>query len=309
MAKPAEQQEIGRQEGSRWINRRPGPDEFAKWFRENVRVHDGLSHADYLPGITLIPNKEKVKDVRLDQNGNPAIVDVEQMVWAPYPKVETRVAYFWNYMALHPEWKGSIKLIVDGDPPPHLPRGFFQLTGQDPSGKPVPFVGVSYQVGIITRGRHAEPVIEPPAGTKVVALNKRGWNGVISPDENAIHKAQTGGIGRALGFAGMLMVPGAGIATAEDMLEFLAGDTPAPAAELPPVTELAAENGQANDLEGLIAAHIERLQSEYPQSYEEARAWAREKGYDLDTPPTTALRGLERQLRAKLETAQRAKQS
>lgn len=305
MAKQQEQ-EVGRQEGSRWINRKPTGDELARWFKENVRVHDGLNHADYLPGITLIPNKEKVKEVRIDGNGDPKIVEVEQLVYAPYPKVETRISYFWDYMALHPEWLGAIKLL-DHEPVPHLPRGFFQLTGTDASGKPVPFVGVSYQVTITTRGRHREPVIEPAAGTKVVAMNKRGYNGVVYPDENAIHKAQTGGQGRALGFAGMLMVPGAGIATAEDMLEFLAGESPAPAVELPPVTEPAAANGgHATDLEGLVKTHIERLQAEFPQSYEEARAWAHEKGYDLDNPPTTALRGLEKQLRTKLLNAEMA---
>jgi hypothetical protein len=303
-----QQQQVGRQEGSRWINRRPEPDEFAKWFRENVRVHDGLEHAHYLPGITLIPNKEKVKEVRLDEQGNPQIVDVEQMVWTPYPKVETRVAYFWDFMFLHPEWRGKIKLV------PHatvenFPEHFFRMTGTDATGKPVPFVGVSYQIEILIRGRRGEPVIEPPAGTKIVALNRKGYNGTITPDENAIHKAQTGGIGRALGFAGMLMVPGAGIATAEDMLEFLAGESPMPGTEptLPPVTEptAAAATGQATDLDGLIAAHIERLQAEYPHAYDEARAWAREKGYDLDHPPEVARRGLERLLRTKLASAEK----
>jgi hypothetical protein len=301
----AKQQEIGYQEGSRWINRRPAPEELARWFQENVQIHDGLSHRDYLPGITLIPNREKVKEVRVDQAGNPQIVEVEQLAYAPYPKVEARIAYFWSLMRLHPEWLGRIKL-VPVEPVKTLPPGFFQMPVPDATGQKMTlFLGVSYQVEITER-RSGKAVIEPAGGTKMVPLLKKGYGGVYYPDPDAVHKAQTSAQGRALGYAGMLVVSGSGIATAEDMADFIAGEPPAPS--LPPVEEPSpVENGAIPPgLAELVATQRAKLEAEFPQSYEEARAWAHEKGFDLGDPPAHALRGLELQLRRKLAAAQAA---
>jgi hypothetical protein len=59
-------------------------------------------------------------------------------------------------------------------------------------------------------------------------------------DENAPMKAQSGANGRALGNAGMLIIPGSTIATAEDMTEALSGESTGVAAELPATTRAAA---------------------------------------------------------------------
>lgn len=289
----------GRREGCRWINQPPTPDELGRWFEGNVRLHPELKHEHYLPGITLIPNKEYIEVPGHEKK-------VPRNVFTPYPKVETRELYFWDWCDVN-GYLGEIEL-QSAAPSKYLPAGFFQMPVKDMGGRETPFIGVTYKVHIwkpdLRRGGKGRPVRLPPAGTKVVPLLKRSFNGTFAPDENAVLKCQTGAIGRALGYAGMLIVPGAGIASAEDMQELAASEpapSEAPAVEVP-VDALAAASG----LEGLVSELRARLQSEFPPAYEEAVAWAREKGYDIEAPPAAALRGLERQLRQKIERAEKA---
>lgn len=55
-------------------------------------------------------------------------------------------------------------------------------------------------------------------GTKQVPMAK-SYNSRTWADESSMMKAETGALGRALGFAGVFVIPGSGVATAEDMAE------------------------------------------------------------------------------------------
>jgi hypothetical protein len=300
-------------EGSRWINQRPSGDEVASWFVQNAPMHEGLEAERYVTGVTLIPAKDKPKI--LSQNGQ-VIDGPEQLVWTPYVKVETRVAYFWDLMAAHPEWVGVIEpepvkqLETSGYRNTHLPEGFFHMPIQKADGKHVMYLGQSqrvrvykadtlawvdaYEGGRKVRKLEGIPVMSAPAGTKVVpTLNKWG------EDPNAVMKAQTGALGRALGMAGMLVIPGSGVATAEDIQEAI--ERPGGVgAELPGDTlEFAQQAAAATmDLKGRAEELIARLSSDHPKALEAVQEWAKQRKLNLAelTPESPALRGVVRQL-------------
>lgn len=232
----------GVQEGSRWLHQKPTGAEVAAWFSNNVKIAEGLEHDDYVQGVTLIPQTEKVFGVRRVGSDLKSVqVDLVQ-TFTPYAKVETRIAYFWDYVSSR---EGMIGVI---EPAPvqrisegslrneHLPPGFFIYPVQRPDGKWAQFLGCSMQVRIYERafrtGETGRCVLSSPAGTKIVATTNN-----YGEDPNVVMKAETGAAGRALGMAGMLVLPGSGVATAEDMQEALsaqpAGVTAAPAAALP----------------------------------------------------------------------------
>lgn len=311
-------------EGSRWINQRPSGEEVAAWFVQNAPMHEGMDPERYVTGVTLIPAKEKPKV--LAQNGN--VVDgPEQLVWTPYVKVETRVAYFWDLMMLHTgKWVGVIEpepaaqLEVQGYRNTHMPAGFFRMPVQGRDGKPVMYLGQSQRVRVYradslqwvdtweggrkVRKLEGIPVMSAPAGTKVVPeLTKWG------EDPNAVMKAQTGALGRALGMAGMLVIPGSGVATAEDMHEALerpGGISAALPGDPADFADAAAGAAAAGDLKAQAEGLITRLQSEHPQAMEGVQAWAKQRKLNLNelTPESPALRGVVRQLEKALAEAQ-----
>jgi hypothetical protein len=208
-------------EGSRWYNQRPPADDVSYWFSTAVRLHDGLEHEHYIGGVTLIQATEKSDEVAsFDKDGLPIIRERRDLVYIPYVKVETRVAYFWTLLERHPEWRGEILPVPNASSDElGLPPGFFRYVAADPknAGKTVSFVGVSMQVMIYERSRTTgqdRPLITPAPGTKLVAAASK-WD----VDPHALSKAETGAVGRALGMAGMLVIPGSGVATAEDMQE------------------------------------------------------------------------------------------
>jgi hypothetical protein len=217
---------IGR-EGSRWYNERPLPTEVAEWF-SGIPLHPGMSHEKYVNGIVLIPGKEKSDEiVGYDDHGFPQVrSDVQHLTWTPYMKVETRVAYFWDWVAQagNGAWTGSIEPAgIITKEPSGLPPGFFSYRATSPKaeGKEVRFVGASFRVRVVD-SYTGRVVLEGGLGTKIVQTATK-WD----VDPNAVMKAETGAIGRALGVAGMLVMPGSGIATAEDMAENLAPSAPA----------------------------------------------------------------------------------
>lgn len=319
--------EIGFQEGSRWINKRPSGDELASWFKDNVRLHDGLAAQDYVTGVVVIGAKEKLKEARRAANGNVQLIDVERQTWTPYAKVETRVAYFWDLMLKNPDWLGIIepqdvpRLETAGVYNLNLPVGFFRLPVALEDGQFVHFIASSMRVRILDRstvervtrtrkvtdvegqvvdevevqGYDGIPVMDFPPAVKMIAQLGR-----YGADEFSLMKAETGAVGRALGMAGMLVIPGSGIATAEDMQEANAGarGEPAPEATLPDAAPGA--EAPAETAEEMIQGGIARLQSEAPDLYEELAAWATEKKIDLMTPKETQLRGLLLQVERKL---------
>jgi hypothetical protein len=121
-------------EGSRWINERPTGEDVADWFEKNVELPDGLEHKHYLPGIVLIPQNEKSKEVIGFRDGMPVQKEVENRVYIPYAKVETRVKMFWDYMALHEDWFGVIEPVeVEGGKSKGFPPGYFSMRSSRPS--------------------------------------------------------------------------------------------------------------------------------------------------------------------------------
>lgn len=310
---------VGHQEGSRWINRRPTGQEVADWFEKNVSIHEGLSAEDYVGGVVLIGSTDKQKVAKVASGGTMQFVQEERYAWTPYAKVETRVKYFWDLMALHSDWVGVIepvdtpRLESAGVYNLNLPPGFYRLPVQKDEGKFVHFLGCSMRVRIlradsleprtrlVTRvdldgGRIEEEVVyqhgiavaEFPPATKVIAVH--GEYG--KEDPFAPMKAETGAVGRALGMAGMLVIPGSGIATAEDMHEVAAGGGGADMGEaaVPPSTPIPVD--QEADVRDAIQAKIADLQSMNPEGYEKLAAWAKERKVDLEQPRETQLRGL-----------------
>lgn len=317
-------------EGSRWINRRPESKEVADWFVQNAPIAEGLKAERYVTGVTLIPAKEKPKVIR----NNTVMDGAEQLVYTPYVKVDTRIAYFWDLMALHREdWVGAIEaepmaqMRGEGLTNEHLPAGAFRMPVKRADGKVVDFVGFSYQVTVFDRStvekvrvvnpgsppgwkRDARedyrivgvPVMRAPAGSKVVpTLNKYG------EDPFALMKAQTGAMGRALGMAGMLVIPGSGVATAEDVQE---AQQQGAAGAIEPTLEGDVARGlsQPEDLLAHANVLIARLQSDYPDAFAKVASWAEQRKMRMSemTPQSPALRGVVKKLEDALREAEAA---
>lgn len=258
--KAGDQLEVVR-EGGRWLHGKPAAEEVKDWF-EGQTLHAGMDHAPYLSGIVLIPQTEKFKVSRAKANGDPYEVELEAAAYTPYVKVETRISYFWDYVralndAGDDQYVGVIepvqqKRITDPSSPFYnemLPEGFSSFAvrtsfrNQSADQQSVTrFVIATYRVAIYERQSYAErlkgvdvlPVIAGE-GTKQVPVNQRSGYA----DDASMMKAQTGAVGRALGFAGMLVV-GTGVATAEDVQEAQGpggGTVPQDAPALPPVVD------------------------------------------------------------------------
>lgn len=287
------------QEGSRWYNAPPDGKELSNWFKENVDLHDGLEAEHYVQGVTLIPNVEKSKTVvSWDPRGNPVIEQVENLVFTPYAKVETRIKYFHDLMALHPDWLGVIEPVVPEKQNPSLPPGFFAYAVQTGPDTVVRYVCCSMKVtvferdsvkwaesrnqrtGELTRWREGKTVIDAPPAVKMIATLGR-----YGPDNFSMMKAETGAIGRALGMAGMLVIPGTGVATAEDLEEAQAlegrGPTAVPAEEVKPPEEKAPETPPTEealtDLRQQAVAIITTLKDEFPDAFKEFQEWAKSR--------------------------------
>jgi hypothetical protein len=292
-------------EGSRWYNTRPSGEEIATWFKD-VPLHKGMLHEHYISGVTLIQATEKSDEVTgFDETGAPVIGERKDLVHVPYPKVETRVAYFWQLMNLHEDWVGEIVPVpVPGAEPIGMTPGFFRYSASKPDGKVVNFICCSMQVRVWERSRTSSDrrlIMGPPPGTKAVAATTR-WDA----DANAVMKAETGAVGRALGMAGMLVVPGSGVASYEDMQEALYGP-PAGSAEAEPrlpdsvvpaelVADDAALRARANTL-------VDELRARDAKGLDQFQEWARERNLSLANAQGSVLRGVIRKLEGMLEAA------
>jgi hypothetical protein len=289
-------------EGSRWYNERPSGEAFGEWFK-TVPIHDGLNHEDYISGITLIQQKEKGLDViGFDPNGQPQMVEAQNLVYVPYAKVDTRVTYWEAYLALHPEWVGVIEPVTYPGQLANnrgLPPGFFPFQQQH-GDKETRYVGCSMrarvldantveEIDVIETGPDGKPwrrraltgkvIKNYSPGTKIVACAGR-----YEADHFSVMKAETGAIGRALGMAGMLVIPGSGVATAEDMQEAAApsGAPPTPDGAALPADIPTAVADQENDpafLRDRIGVLLTRLQADHPDALKAFQAWARDRGF------------------------------
>jgi hypothetical protein len=119
-------------------------------------------------------------------------------------------------------------------------------------------------------------------------------------------KAETGAVGRALGMAGMLVIPGSGIATAEDMQEAMAG---AQGVALDGVNvgleseDTAGAAAAPADLGAEIEAMLKKIEEDFPGKLEEVQAWAREKKLRLNDLTDAQKRSVHRQLTKVIERA------
>lgn len=358
-----EPQRKGR-EGARWINERPSPEEFAEWVKDNVKIDDALNIKDYVGGIVLIPAVDKRSKyvASWTPQGEPVIKDRPEMVYVPYPKVETRLQYLWDLLEKHDDWTAVVQpiatrrpsieavsesILTDAVPQtedtaaaPGSSREIFKpsavaaIVHQLPPGffiMPVPmgdkysyFLCCSYRVAIyktLEDGSRSEHPLREGRGTKqVTLLVKKYRDSDIEVDENAIMKAETGAIGRALGAAGIFTIPGSGIATAEDMLEAAAAGSPAASGEpegagpeAPAQTPGPAQPTQGDENSAVLInakAILLDLQEHYSEAYNAFGEWCnkrRPRITSLEELEPAALRGVHTKLQNLLAEAKRAR--
>lgn len=213
--------EQAQQEGARWRFHRPTPQAVGDWFK-TVPLDTGMEHADFVGGVVLIPQSEKVRH----QLTSGKTAERHEMVFTPYVQIGTRVFYARRFA----EARKLVYLPRPTDVPrsddPRSPyynanmaAGLWWHVTAGADGQTVRFLCSTWTVQLIDSGGR---VVVEGQGTKQVS--GVSWNGAA--DENAVMKAETGAIGRALGVAGMLTV-GTGIATFEDMQDYAAGGTAA----------------------------------------------------------------------------------
>lgn len=306
-------------EGSRWYNERPSSDEVAKWFVDTVQVDGKLDPKSYVSGITLINSTEKTKEtVGFRDNGMPIVTEVQNVVYTPYPRVDTRIKYFHDLMTVNPDWYGVIEPVeVELPKNVYLPPGFFPYRVDTEHGTTT-FICCSMKVTVWDRDgyeekrvvnprtgeektiRSGKKIIDAPPASKMIATKRK------YADENALMKAETGAVGRALGMAGMLVVPGAGVATAEDLQELSAQEaqpaSPEPAA--PTLPEAKASDDEA--LQARTLELIELLKEVSPDGYKAFEAWAKERKLGkLSDVKGPALKGVVRQLERKIDQVEK----
>lgn len=324
--------------GGRWVNEQPSSEEFVEWFETSMKLDPQLDHKDYIGGVVLIAAvDEKVREVTgFNAEGNPIIETHAELTYTPYARVETRIAYFWDLMDVHPEWIG----VVENVTPPRVPIDFITeeevREGEQPvtvrrrqpgalsvlaHGLPdgfsimsVPvdknytsFICCTRRVSIYKRGRNDEPEglpLREGIGTKQVPLLT--GRGTPWADPNALMKAETGAEGRALGFAGIFVIPGSGVATAEDVLESMSqGATPATATEgnqgpaAPEAVRTGAEQHQFDEdqLRTRAMTLYKGLNDETPEKAKEFSDWMRARRHqNVNEISGAALRGVVRKL-------------
>lgn len=327
-------------EGSRWWNERPSPEDVAEWFK-TVPLHEDMEHERYINGIVLIPQKTKTDEI--DGENPDGTAKIREGVWnltyTPYPKVETRVQYFNDLMMKHlSDWMGVIEPIGGGD---GLPPGFSvrSVTHGDKGQYTTRFLCCTAKVTVYERGdvqwvtinhrdgrsekvRVGKTIIDALPATKQVPL--LGYQ--YKPDAFAMMKAETGAAGRALGMAGMLVIPGAGVATADDMNEANAMEgRPAPAeaaaveaekpkegeaAKLPPAEASAppSEEDEINEEAKLKQAANEALlemKEDFPGAFDEFKQWCKGRNIEnlSDITDIAVLKGIAKKAQKDLDAA------
>lgn len=318
-------------EGNRWYNERPNGEAIAEWFSTAVEIPEGLKAESYVAGVVLIPGKEKANEPwGFNDRGLPMWQEVENLVFTPYMKVETRVQFFHDLMAANDDWLGVIEPVEPEEPNGKLPPGFSRIVVAEKDKAQVPFVTCTMKVtvykrstvetrtrldtrtGVLHTSRTGETLIDAAPATKMVPLLDR-WK---KADPHALEKAETGAVGRALGMSGMLVIPGTGIATAEDMQQALgqeaasgveAGAETAPAAEGSAARDVGTEPSHA-ELVALASSTVNALKEADEARYTTFLAWVQERkfGTKVGTMPDPALKELIKKAEGELEAAAKA---
>jgi hypothetical protein len=284
--------------GSRWLHAMPSEEDVREWF-DRQPLHDDMDHSRYVSGIVLIAATEKVKIAKVNASGGRYMQEVEQAVFTPYVKVDTRIAYFWDLVrsmnggTLVGDFVGVIepvaqRIIEDPQSPyfnAHLPQGFFIYPVRNNNDTVSRYLGCEHRVAIYRSDDWFEKESPRPLlqgiGTKQTAMS-RNW-----ADDNAIMKAETGAIGRALGVAGILVV-GTGVATAEDMQEQAAGPSGAAGAAsagptLPDDVAAPDVGGGAPQEAPIEAASVAVAEKPQPETDEELVAYGLELQQEFRT--------------------------
>lgn len=290
-------------EGNRWVNERPTADAVAEWFKEAVFLPEGLEHSHYVSGVTLIEGTEKSKEMHgFGDDGRPQFSDVYNLVFTPYVKVETRVQFWQDLCELRSgEWEAFLEPVEQPEWSSKLPPGFSKAVVAVNEGRSTAFICSTMKVTVYKRGtvkyvevvnrrtgevsteRRGEILIGAPPATKMIPLISNG------ADPMSLMKAETGAVGRALGFAGMLIVPGTGVATAEDMREAQAFETQLASAreggeDAPPAAEGKARLDAAvepthDELVALAGGAITKLKELHEPEHTAFMAWVKERGF------------------------------
>jgi hypothetical protein len=299
------------EEGGRWRHHKPTSEAVAAWFRTQPLDED-MKHEDYVGGVVIIPQTEKVKYSRRDGQGT---VERHEQIFTPYVQIGTRLGYFRRLAE-----QRSLIPVVEPEPVPrsenpssiyfngNLPDGLWWHVIATGEGRSQRFLCATYRVSMYEPQSYGARLSDRPplprlVGTGTKMVSERFHSGNI--DVNALMKAQTGAIGRALGVAGILVI-GTGIATADDMQEFVGETTAAPAPTLPdPLPQGEAPPAEAETLEGLRARAL-ALQTqlqEVPEAEGREQPWtqfvawwkerAAEEGWtNLSDVPQDALKGV-----------------
>jgi hypothetical protein len=312
-------------EGNRWVNHRPDAAEVGEWFKSAIKLHEGMQHEDWVGGLTLIEGREETDEiVGFTEDNRPRIVqNVQHIVYIPYPKVETRIDYFNKLMERHEEeWVGFIEPVPAADPS-GMTVGFNAMKVSKPDSSVATLICCTMRVrvlkrdgltweervdadGITRRYARGDVVMEGAPGTKAVPLIDR-HGGV---NFNAVPAAQTGAIGRALGMVGILVIPGTGVATAEDMQESAAqGQVPGSPAATERRVEALEEHG-SDDPDVVLRMEatklLKALGDDHPEGLALFQAWAKERNLgklsDISGP---TLRGVVKKLEVALDEAQK----
>lgn len=285
---PVSAPRIGR-EGSRWFNKRPTAAEFSEWCKNSIPTHDGLEIERYIPGITLISQGEKENAIIGWSGPKPKKEEIWHEVYTPYPKVETRVLYWQDWIAKgdgDTDYFGVIQPVKPPEADKRLPAGFFSASFDSTAFVCCTMEAIVYNKKTVRREKITidkrtgeqqfvfvgDELFRFTPATKQVPVMRGTRNGSV-PDENALMKAETGAIGRALGLAGMLMVPGAGIASAEDIQELSA----APVQPTLPI-QVADSRPAEMQIEDLRKRAQELINGLDNQQLAEFQEWARQRG-------------------------------
>jgi hypothetical protein len=308
---------IGR-EGGQWWNTRPTGEEVSAWFIDSVPVHEGMNVEDWASGVTLIQSTEKVTEITgTTTDGSPILNTVEHVVHTPYVKVETRLRYFW---ALVEELDGfgviqPVELAVVDEGPlsnVHLPPGFFYEQVAVSSTDVETFICCSMRARIFEKDSMERRVIrsvdqpthevidgklllDAPAGTKAVPLLGR-----TGADPNAMMKAETGAIGRALAMAGMLVAPGSSIATAEDVAEALTAER-RPSSTAVSTAPADARPEDEGSLRSKAMQAMRELEAAFPNRHKHVQAWAVDRKFSIDEIGMTGLKAVLRKVSIEME--------
>lgn len=280
------------QEGARWRHHKPTSEAVAAWF-STVPLDEGMEHEHYVGGVVIIPQSEKVK-----YSTPRGVMERYEMTYTPYVQIGTRVFYARRLAEARKLRYVAEPLSVPRSENPASPyfngnmaEGLWWHVVQNQHGEQLRYLCSTWQVSLIDPVDGA--VILSGQGTKQVSGGA---------DANGLMKAETGAIGRALGVAGILTV-GTGIASAEDMQEYVAQPQAAP--QLPP-TEIAPGEPPAPaaspaerraQLGSQAAALRARLQEAAPEGEAEFQAWWKERSAaegwrGLQDVPLDALEGV-----------------